>query len=115
MGNHGLKKQCILDWIPVDSRELKGGSLRDKDHLDPVSPSGSTMKRDEKLLMNTNDSFIVVIQNSVLDTGMSSQITKGAATKRIEAVTSLPTRKYSLQHTSVHGTEQRTRLRRVSF
>lgn len=76
MGNHGLKKQCILDWISVDSRRLKGESLRNKDYLDPISPSGTTMKRHEKLLKNTDDSFIIIIENSALDTGMSSQINK---------------------------------------
>ncbi|KAH8587636.1 hypothetical protein B0O99DRAFT_694301 [Bisporella sp. PMI_857] len=87
MGNHGLKKQCILDWIPVDGRELKGESLRDEDHLDPVSPSGSIMKGDDELLK----SFNVVIQTSALDT-----------------VTTQLTPKDSLLHTSMYEVENKT-------
>ena len=88
-GKHGIKKQCISDWISVDSRELKVYYLRDDDHLDHLSPTGTTMKGDDKLL----ESFNVMIPTSALDTGNFSQMTKEV---------------YPLLHSSINGPENKT-------
>jgi hypothetical protein len=104
MGNRGLKKQCILDWIPVDSRELKGESFRDDDHLDHLSSTRSAMKGDDKL----PKSFAVVIQTSAFDTGESSQITKGTDTKILETATSQLAPNGFLLHRAMYEPENKT-------
>jgi hypothetical protein len=121
MGLHGYKKQCILDWIPVDSTKRKGeaeislflgASTGNEDHSDPASSDGtsskSTMKGDEKWLKNSSEDFIVAIRQSALDTGKSSQISKGTDAKTIEIVTNRPTPEDPLLRASEYKPENET-------
>ena len=122
-GNHGLKKQSIQDWIPVNSNKPTGeveiplplnASLGSEDHSDSAFLEGnspeSTVKCDEKWLKNSG-SFIVAVRQTALDTGQSSQIAKGMVVsyaEGIEIVTNRSTPEEPLQHTSEYKQESQT-------